>query len=59
MRFPLGRLTVVTGVSGSGKSTLARDVLHDNLARLVADSARRARRRRGVAGCKSIRGWQA
>jgi excinuclease ABC subunit A len=26
--FPLGRLTVVTGVSGSGKSTLVRDVLH-------------------------------
>ena len=25
--FPLGRLTVVTGVSGSGKSTLVRDVL--------------------------------
>jgi excinuclease ABC subunit A len=35
-RIPLGRLTVVTGVSGSGKSTLARDVLHDNLRRLVA-----------------------
>jgi excinuclease ABC subunit A len=26
--FPLGRLTVVTGVSGSGKSTLVRDVLY-------------------------------
>ncbi len=36
-RVPLGRLTVVTGVSGSGKSTLARDVLHDNLRRLVAE----------------------
>ena len=35
-RIPLGRLTVVTGVSGSGKSTLGRDVLHDNLRRLVA-----------------------
>jgi excinuclease ABC subunit A len=35
-RVPLGRLTVVTGVSGSGKSTLARDVLHDNIRRLVA-----------------------
>src|SRR6185503_6177456 len=35
VRFPLGRLSVVTGVSGSGKSTLARDVLHENLHRIV------------------------
>jgi excinuclease ABC subunit A len=34
--LPLQRLVCVTGVSGSGKSTLIRDVLHDNLARLVA-----------------------
>jgi excinuclease ABC subunit A len=34
-RIPLGRLTVITGVSGSGKSTLARDILHDNLVRLL------------------------
>jgi excinuclease ABC subunit A len=33
--FPLGRLTVVTGVSGSGKSTLARDVLLANLQNVV------------------------
>jgi excinuclease ABC subunit A len=35
-QFPLGRLSVVTGVSGSGKSTLARDVLLANLQRAVA-----------------------
>src|SRR5690606_36538112 len=34
--FPVGRLTVVTGVSGSGKSTLARDILLENVARAVA-----------------------
>ena len=34
--LPLARLVCVTGVSGSGKSTLIRDVLEDNLARLVA-----------------------
>ena len=28
VRFPLGVMTVVTGVSGSGKSTLVRDVLY-------------------------------
>ena len=42
-RFPLGRLTVVTGVSGSGKSTLARDVLHANMSvRTVAEGAAQA-----------------
>ncbi|HEY8519900.1 MAG TPA: excinuclease ABC subunit UvrA [Gammaproteobacteria bacterium] len=35
--LPLGRLVCVTGVSGSGKSTLVRDVLHDNLVRLLAN----------------------
>ncbi len=31
--FPLGVLTVVTGVSGSGKSTLVRDILYKTIAR--------------------------
>jgi excinuclease ABC subunit A len=57
-RFPLGRLTVVTGVSGSGKSTLARDVVHDNMARLVGEK----RARKGaveLVGCKQLDGWEA
>lgn len=33
--FPIGCLTVVTGVSGSGKSSLVNDVLYKNLANLV------------------------
>ncbi len=58
VRFPLGRLSVVTGVSGSGKSTLARDVLHENLQRLVA--AERDRKPvKGFSGCRSIKGWHA
>jgi excinuclease ABC subunit A len=39
--FPLGLLTVVTGVSGSGKSTLVNDILHRAIAkkfyRAIAD----------------------
>jgi excinuclease ABC subunit A len=54
--LPLERFVCVTGVSGSGKSTLVRDVLHDNLARLVAGS-RRARVAK-LAGCKGLDGWQ-
>lgn len=34
-RFPLGTLTVVTGVSGSGKSTLITDTLYRRLAQHV------------------------
>ena len=34
VRFPLGTLTVVTGVSGSGKSTLVEDILGKALAKL-------------------------
>jgi excinuclease ABC subunit A len=53
--LPLGRLVCVTGVSGSGKSTLIRDVLEDNLARLVA--ARRGRAPK-LTHLKGLAGWQ-
>lgn len=33
VRFPLGVMTVVTGVSGSGKSTLVRDILYRAISR--------------------------
>ncbi|OGI66807.1 MAG: excinuclease ABC subunit A [Candidatus Muproteobacteria bacterium RBG_16_60_9] len=56
VRLPLGRLCVVTGVSGSGKSTLARDVLHDNLSRLVNE--RRKKKPSPLHGCREIHGWE-
>jgi len=58
VRFPLARVSVVTGVSGSGKSTLARDVLHENLACLVA-GVRDRKAAGAITGCKSIKGWEA
>ena len=50
--FPIGRLSVVTGVSGSGKSTLAREVLLDNLSSAIA-----ARGAQPWHGCDDITGW--
>lgn len=38
VKFPLGVLTVVTGVSGSGKSTLVRDILYRAMVRHLGDA---------------------
>ncbi|MDE6176945.1 MAG: excinuclease ABC subunit A, partial [Paramuribaculum sp.] len=37
VRFPLGVMTVVTGVSGSGKSTLVREILYKGLVRYLGE----------------------
>jgi excinuclease ABC subunit A len=39
VKFPLGTLTVVTGVSGSGKSTLVKKVLYPALSKLYGNYA--------------------
>jgi excinuclease ABC subunit A len=61
VRVPLGRLVCVTGVSGSGKSTLVRDILHENLRRLLSsgrDAKVRAVREPPLHGCRAIRGGE-
>jgi excinuclease ABC subunit A len=58
--IPLGRLVCVTGVSGSGKSTLVRNILYENLRRLVAGARRRgSAAEQKLHGCADIRGWRA
>ena len=38
VKFPLGIMTVVTGVSGSGKSTLVRDILYKAMLRHLGEA---------------------
>ena len=56
--FPLGTLTVVTGVSGSGKSTLVNDVLFENLHRYFRTVGGELKMQRGATlrGCKAFKG---
>jgi excinuclease ABC subunit A len=60
VRFPLHRLTCVTGVSGSGKSTLVRDVLHDNLRHLLQVRAKGNKKTTPPTpvGCRDIKGFE-
>jgi excinuclease ABC subunit A len=57
LSVPLRRLVCVTGVSGSGKSTLVRQVLQENLRRLLTD--RRKRVAPPLRGCVGLEGWKA
>ena len=50
VRFPLGTLTVVTGVSGSGKSSLVGDILYPALYRRINDSGDLPGTHRGLSG---------
>ncbi|MCP4406542.1 MAG: excinuclease ABC subunit UvrA [Gammaproteobacteria bacterium] len=61
LTIPLGKLVCVTGVSGSGKSTLVREVIHENLKRLLSKKRARGRRRTTalLRGCREIKGWEA
>ena len=50
VEFPLGTLTVVTGVSGSGKSSLVGDILHPALYRHINQSGAAPGTFRGLSG---------
>ena len=52
--FPLGVMTVVTGVSGSGKSTLVNDILYPALARQLYRSRERAGEHKAISGAEHI-----
>ena len=52
--FPLGVMTVVTGVSGSGKSTLVNDILYRALARQLYRSREEPGQHKTISGAEKI-----
>ncbi len=52
--FPLGVMTVVTGVSGSGKSTLVNDILYRALANSLYRSREEAGEHKSISGTEFI-----
>ena len=56
VKFPLGIMTVVTGVSGSGKSTLVRDILYKALLRHLGEAGEQPGAYAGLGGDLSMIG---
>ncbi len=54
VRFPLGTLTVVTGVSGAGKSTLVNRILYPALARALHDGRAAPGKHRALEGVSHV-----
>jgi excinuclease ABC subunit A len=56
VRFPLGRLSVVSGISGSGKSTLMRGVLKPAVAEVLARKGRKPAGKARTPGFRELLG---
>ena len=54
VQFPIGCMTVVTGVSGSGKSTLVNDILFKALAGHIYNSKEKPGKHRNLSGLEYI-----
>ncbi len=54
VKFPLGTLTVVTGVSGSGKSTLVNDILYKALSKKLMGSRERPLAHEKILGIQNV-----
>ncbi len=54
VKFPLGTLTLVTGVSGSGKSTLVNEILYKGIASRLYHAKGKPGRHKAIRGLENI-----
>ena len=54
VKFPLGTLTLVTGVSGSGKSTLVNEILYKGIASQLYHAKGKPGKHKGILGLENI-----
>ena len=54
VRFPLGVMTIVTGVSGSGKSSLVNEILYKHLAKQLNRARTVPGKHKGIEGVKQL-----